>query len=221
MTIKKLWKELRHQLFKILVPTLGMVYLYVVGKTSKTIVLSQEQHAALRKQYPQLIYVGWHEHVLTAAWAYRRRNLATLISQSRDGEYLSTLGKLLGFHPVRGSSSRGGVRGMIQLVHAVKQGHDVGIGADGPRGPARECKAGAILLAKRSGMPIIPNAVLVSRFKRLNNWDRTIIPLPFATFTMIYGEPIFIPEDAGKDAIAEYQIRVKQAIDALTEKIEQ
>ncbi len=220
MTTKKLWKELRHRLLKVLVPILGMVYIYVIGKTSKTIVLGQEQHDALREKYPHCIYVSWHEYLLPSAWTYRRRNIATLISQSRDGEYLSRLCRLLGFYPVRGSSSRGAVRGLIQLAHAAKQGHDVGIGADGPRGPARECKAGAILLAKRSGMPIIPHVVLVSRFKRLNNWDRTIIPFPFATFTMTYGDPIFIPKDADKETIAEYQVRVKQMIDRLAEETE-
>lgn len=218
--MKKLWKELRYYLLKILVPTIGFVYFYVVGKTSKTVVLAKERHDALRARYPHFIYIGWHEQVLTGAWTFRRRNIAILISQSRDGEYLSSIGRLLGYRPVRGSSSRGGVRGLLKLVHKLRSGNDVAVGADGPRGPARECKAGAIILAKRSRMPIIPVAVIATRFKRAKSWDRTIVPFPFSTLIVGYGEPIFIPEDADKDLIIDYQIQVKRAIDTLTEEIE-
>ena len=90
--------------------------------------------------------------------------------------------------------------------------------ADGPRGPARQSKAGVITLAKHSGMPIIPTAGSVSRFKRINSWDRMIVPYPLSTFTMIHGDPIFIPKDADKKAIAHYQEQLKQALDALSEK---
>jgi lysophospholipid acyltransferase (LPLAT)-like uncharacterized protein len=216
--MKKWWKEIRHQLLKILTPAVGLVYFYVVGKTSKTGAIGQEQLDVLRKQYPHCIYAGWHEQILTGAWALRCRGITILISQSRDGEYVSRLVHLLGFHTIRGSSSRGGVRSLLKLVRVLKNEGDVIIIADGPRGPARECKPGVITLAKRSGMPIIPTAVLVSRFKRVNSWDRTIIPYPFSTFTMIHADPIFIPEDADKKTIAQYQAQLKQALDALSEK---
>ena len=217
--MKKVWKEVRHQLLKILTPAVGLVYFYLVGKTSKTDVIGQEQLDALRTQYPHVIYASWHENILTGAWALRHQGATILISQSRDGEYVSRLVHLLGFHTVRGSSSRGGVRSLLKLVRVLKNEGDAIIIADGPRGPARECKPGVITLAKRSGMPIIPTAVLVSRFKRVNSWDRTIIPYPFSTFTMIHADPIFIPEDADKKTIAQYQAQLKQALDALSEKI--
>jgi lysophospholipid acyltransferase (LPLAT)-like uncharacterized protein len=219
--MKKLWKELQHQLLKVLAPAAGLVYFYVVGKTSKTVAIGQEQLDILIKQYPHVIYAGWHEQILTGAWALRRRGITILISQSRDGEYVSRLVHLLGFHTARGSSSRGGVRSLLKLVRVLKNEGDVIMVADGPRGPARECKPGVITLAKRSGMPIIPTAVLVSRFKRVNSWDRTIIPCPFSTFTRIHGDPIFIPEDVDKEAIAHYQEQLKQALDALSEKATQ
>jgi lysophospholipid acyltransferase (LPLAT)-like uncharacterized protein len=217
--MRKLWKEVRHQIFKNVVPAVGLLYLYFVGKTSKIVVLGQEQPAELRKQYPHCIYVGWHEQVLTGAWALRRRKITILISQSRDGEYVSRLVHLLGFGTSRGSSSRGGTRALLQLVRILKTTSDVLIVADGPRGPARECKPGAIMLAKQSGMPIMPIAVLVSRCKRVHSWDRTIIPLPFATFTMMHGDPILVPKDADPEAIARYQAQLKHALDTLSGKV--
>lgn len=216
--MKKWWKEVRHQLLKILTPAVGLMYFYLVGKTSKTVVIGQEQLDALRKQYPHIIYAAWHENILTGSWPLRHQGNTVLISQSRDGEYVSRLIHLLGFHTVRGSSSRGGVRSLLKLVRVLKNEGDVIIIADGPRGPARECKPGVITLAKRSGMPIIPTVAVVSRFKRVNSWDRTIIPFPFSTFTLIHGDPIFIPEDVDKTTIAHYQEQLKQALDALSEK---
>lgn len=213
---KKIWKNLRHRLLRAVVPTLGYSYLSVVGKTAKTLDFGHEHHAALRKQYPQFIYVGWHEQVLNCAWRLRYGNIAILISQSRDGDYLSSLGQLLGFFPVRGSSSRGGLRGLLQLERALKTGHDVMIGADGPKGPAKQCKAGAIVLAKHSGMPIIPIAGYTHRATRLHNWDQTIVPFPLAVHITGYGKPIVVPEDIDKNEITYYQQQVKQAIDDLT-----
>jgi len=216
--MRTLWKGVLHQILKIAAPAVGLIYLYFVGKTSKIVVLGQEQHAELRKQYPHFIYVGWHEQVLPGVWALRRRGITILSSQSRDGEYISRLVHLLGFRTARGSSTRGGTRALLQLVRVLKSEGDVIMIVDGPRGPARQCKPGVITLAKQSGMPIIPTALFVSRFKRVNSWDRTIIPYPFSIFTMIHGDPIFIPEDADEDALAQYQEQLKQALDALSER---
>lgn len=206
---------MRHRLLQAAVPTIGYSYLSVVGKTAKTFEFGHEHHANLRKQYPHFIYVGWHEHVLTCAWRLRYGNIAILISQSRDGDYLNSLGQLLGFFPVRGSSSRGGLRGLLQLERALKTGHDVIIGADGPKGPAKQCKAGVIILAKHSGMPIIPVAGYTHRATRLHNWDQTIVPFPFAVHITGYGKPIVVPDNLDKDEITPYQQQVKQAIDDL------
>lgn len=211
----KLSKKLRHQALKIIVPTLGFGLFYGIGKSSKDQVFGGEQVQELKERYGRLIFVGWHEHVMTSAWMFRRRDVAILASQSQDGEYLARLNRMLGFYPVRGSSSRGGVRGMRQLIRALEDGHDVLLGPDGPRGPAKECKAGVILLAKYSGLPIVPCAGYASRCKHLKSWDRTVFPLPFSTITLGYGEPILVPRDADKATIAEYQISVRDALNSL------
>jgi lysophospholipid acyltransferase (LPLAT)-like uncharacterized protein len=162
--MNNLWKKVRHHLLQSAAPAVGVVYLYVVGKTSKTLVLGQEHHAELHKRYPHFIYVGWHEQILLGAWTFRHRGITILISPSRDGEYISRVVHRLGFGTVRGSSSSGGTRALVQLVRVLKHEGDVILIADGPRGPAKECKPGVITLAKISGMPIIPTAVRVSRF---------------------------------------------------------
>ena len=86
MTIRKLLKEIRHQLLQILVPFLGIIFFYVVGKTSRIKIVGQADHDAVKAQYSHVIYVGWHEHVITSGWMFRHRNIALMVSQSRDGE---------------------------------------------------------------------------------------------------------------------------------------
>jgi len=220
MSLKQYAKQLRHEALKILVPTAGVAFFYGLGLTWRIRLLCAEEHQALREQYRHVIYVGWHEHVITSAWIMRHRQIAILVSQSRDGEYLARLDRLLGFYPVRGSSSRGGVQGFLQLADALNAGHDVLFGGDGPKGPVRECKTGPALLAKHTGLPIVPLAGVANRCTRLRSWDRTIIPHPFATITVKYGEPIFVPADAGKEALFAYQRQMTDAMNALTGEIE-
>jgi lysophospholipid acyltransferase (LPLAT)-like uncharacterized protein len=221
MTLTTLWNDVKYRLLHLLILVIGVVYFYLVEKTSKTSVLGQDHHDTLKEKYPNVIYVAWHEHLVLGLWVFHHQGLSVLISQSRDGEYASRFIPHLGFYPVRGSSTRGGVRGLLQLAQILKTRGDVVIIADGPQGPARQCKAGAIMLAKHSGLPIVPVACLVTRFKRIRSWDRLFIPYPFCTFKIGYGSPIFVPQDADKRAIAEYQIRTEQALDRMIKKLEQ
>lgn len=219
--MKKFWKDVQHSLLKTVAPWAAAIYLYLVGKTSKTVVIGQEAYDTLKVRSPHLIYVAWHEQILLHTWFWRHQGITILISQSRDGEYVNRLLELLGFRSARGSSSRGGVRGLLQLVRTLKDVGSVGIIADGPRGPARACKPGAILLAKQSGIPIVPTAAAISRYKRVKSWDRLVVPLPFATFTLAYGEPIVIPDKLEKDVLGEYQRQIDQALNTLTATVEE
>ncbi len=220
MSFEQFTKQMRHEALKILIPTAGIAFFYGLGITWRIRLLGTEEHQALRAQYPNVIYVGWHEHVMTSAWIMRRRQIAILVSQSRDGEYLARLNRLLGFYPVRGSSSRGGLRGFLQLADTLKEGHDVLFGGDGPKGPRRECKTGPALLAKHSGLPVIPLAGVVNRCSRLRSWDRTLIPHPFATITVRIGEPIFVPADAEKETLFAYQRQISDTMNAMTLQLE-
>ena len=219
MAKKKFWKEFQHRLLQTLAPVIGKTYFFVLDKTSKKIILGQEHIDKVKKQSLNCIYTGWHEQILTGALAFQQKGITLLVSQSRDGEYISSISHRLGIHTARGSSSRGGVRGFLQLLRALKTTGDVIVVVDGPRGPAKECKAGAVTLAKRSGMPIIPTAVFVSRFKRVGSWDKTIIPIPFTTFFIGYGEPIFVPEHVEKDGIEQYRCRVTEALNRINEQV--
>ena len=214
--MKKLLKMLERRLLHILVPRLGLLYLYFVGGTSKIIRVGAEELEQLRARHPRVIFICWHEQSLYIAWLMRRIRVTVLVSQSRDGEYIANILHALGFKTARGSSSRGGAQALRQLVKVLRKSGDSGIVVDGPRGPALECKPGVVTLAQLSGAPIIPMTAASTRFQRVKSWDRTCIPLPFSTMTIHYGEPIFFQKSNDPEELEKMQQQVNQALNDLT-----
>ena len=99
---------------------------------------------------------------------------------------------------MRGSSSRGGPQALAELTDLVRSGWGSAIVADGPRGPAQQAKIGCVLAARNSGTPLIPWACHAEPNMRAKNWDRTMIPKPFARITVAFGDPIFVPAGADR-----------------------
>jgi lysophospholipid acyltransferase (LPLAT)-like uncharacterized protein len=104
------------------------------------------------------IYVAWHRDMLMLSRACGNRGIAVVISQSRDGELAAHAARRMGYRVVRGSSSRGGIAALKELIIVLKEGHNIGVFADGPRGPAGQAKEGVIYLASKTGAPVVPLA---------------------------------------------------------------
>lgn len=166
------------------------------------------------------IGVVWHEDLLYLADVFRGTGFTLLISRSRDGEIGARIAERLGLRVVRGSSSRGGEEALGSIVDLARGGASVGFIADGPRGPRRELKPGAITAAKLSGRPIVPIAGAVRRAIRLNSWDRMRIPVPFTRIVTRAGDPIHVPPDASRAECERIRQRVQEEmlkVEALAE----
>ncbi len=164
------------------------------------------------------VHVFWHAHLLLMVYGYHGPGLAFLISHSFDGELISRTVERFGYHPVRGSSSRGSVMGMRAIFRAVREGRDVGFTPDGPRGPARVVQPGCVAAARHLGIPVVPLALGASRAWRLSSWDRFVVPKPFSRVLIAYGEPVPIPPEM---PIEEGCARVQRAlrdVEALAER---
>ena len=139
-------------------------------------------------QAEPLIIIMWHNTLFMAPIAHRRlrqsRRVYGLISASRDGGGLAYFFRCVGIGAVRGSSSRFGREGFKNIIHCHREGHDVSITPDGPRGPAHVMKAGAVLAARRVQSPVLLVGVSYDRYWRLKSWDRFFLPVPFSTVTM-------------------------------------
>jgi lysophospholipid acyltransferase (LPLAT)-like uncharacterized protein len=125
----------------------------------------------------------WHNRLFLAAEIFRRfrrRPVCALVSTSRDGAWLAAFFGLAGLRAVRGSSSRGGREAAHALVGALRAGHDVGITPDGPRGPRYDFKAGAVIVARRSGADVLLVGAKFGPAWRLRSWDGFYLPRPFS-----------------------------------------
>ncbi len=173
--------------------TLGAVLLRLVGRTLRMRIDGEDRLRVLLDSGRRVILVSWHGRLLAGIVHFSRYRPALMISQSRDGARIAWVAAHLGFRPVRGSSSRGGVRALLALTREVAAGA-VGVHlVDGPRGPAGEVKPGVIPLASRSGALIVPVYVTARSRLEARSWDRMQLPLPWSRVDGRIDEPIEVP----------------------------
>jgi lysophospholipid acyltransferase (LPLAT)-like uncharacterized protein len=170
---------------------------------------------SLDEVYPG-IFPFWHRCVLPATWIYRHQHPAVMTSRSRDGEFIARVIQRFGFVPVRGSSSRGGQRALLEMNRLLAEGHAVAFTIDGPRGPRYVAKKGPVLLARMSGAAITAFYVAVERAWVLNTWDQLVIPKPFSRIYVRFARKIFVPPDADDAAMEQYHAEMQAALDRIT-----
>jgi len=144
----------------------------------------------------------WHRHLLLMPYSYRGRAISVLVSRHRDGELIARTVAHFGIHTSRGSSTRGGVAGVRELLRQLRDGYDLAFTPDGPKGPAGVAKPGAVQVAALAGIPIVPVALAASRARALTSWDRFLIPLPGSRVHLVYGEPWYVERGADMEEAA-------------------
>jgi lysophospholipid acyltransferase (LPLAT)-like uncharacterized protein len=177
---------------------------------------------------PQMpaIFVFWHgQHFLTPFIRTKQSHRAkVLISRHRDGEFNAIAAERLGVGAIRGSGDhgsafhrKGGVGAFKEMVRALEQGYNVALTADVPK-RSRIAGLGIIMLARESGRPIMPFAMATSRFRRLKNWDRTTINLPFGRGAVVGGEIIMVPPDADAATMEALRARLEASLNDATRR---
>lgn len=146
----------------------------------------------------RFVYLIWHRTMLLACPIYRELGICIGVSQHGDGEIGAKIAERFGFRTARGSSTRGAARLVRAMLEAALQGEgDLALTPDGPKGPARRTKPGALYLAGRLGWPVVPVVLDAAPRKELASWDRFIVPAPFARVGIAAGEPLEV--EAGAD----------------------
>ncbi len=166
------------------------------------------------------IYPFWHRCVLPSAWIFRSRKLAVMTSRSLDGEYIARVIDRLGFVPIRGSSSRGGQRALLEMQTYVDSGMGAAFTIDGPRGPRYVAKRGPVYLAKATGVAITPFYVAVERKWTFNSWDRFVLPVPFSRALVQVAPKIYVPRDANDATLEAKYLEMQTALERITEVAE-
>jgi lysophospholipid acyltransferase (LPLAT)-like uncharacterized protein len=166
------------------------------------------------------IVAFWHNRVLMMPKAYTGGGICIMNSLSRDGEIATRALAHFGVHSVRGSASRGGAVGFMQLVKAHRRGLDLAVVPDGPRGPRYVVKAGVIHLSRLTGTPVFPLSYAATRYRQLGSWDRLIVPLPFSRVVFVMGEPLSVPRDVDAATLEQLQLELQARLDAATAEAE-
>ncbi len=183
--------------------------------------LGEEEFRNYLRQGGKAIAAIWHQRiflVLTYARRFGEYAPAVMISQSRDGDMIADVARLLNFRPVRGSSSRGGREALATIIADLAE-HPFAVHAvDGPRGPRGVIKAGLISMAQLSGTPIVPVAISVNRAWVLNSWDRFLIPKPFSTVCVRWGPRIAVPASLEPAAFERLRREVEAKLRALQDQ---
>jgi lysophospholipid acyltransferase (LPLAT)-like uncharacterized protein len=160
----------------------------------------------------------WHGRILSATFYFRRRGIVVITSENFDGEWIARIIERFGYGTARGSTSRGALKALHQLVNDMKQGKPAGFTLDGPRGPARVAQPGAVWLARRTGNPVLPFHLEASRHWTMGSWDGTQVPKPFSTVALVVGAPLEVPADTPDEALDTTRLELEHRLGALEQR---
>jgi lysophospholipid acyltransferase (LPLAT)-like uncharacterized protein len=224
--LKRLLRDfLRSQLVQRALGVLAAEYLRLVWLTNRFSYDPGDVYEQVEPMMPA-IFVFWHgQHFMTpfirTKESYRAK---VLISRHRDGEFNAIAAERLGIGTIRGSGDhsgafhrKGGVGAFREMVQALEEGWNVATTADVPK-RSRVAGLGAIMLARESGRPILPFAMVTSRFWRLKNWDSTTINLPFGRGAVVGIDPVFVPPDADAETMERLRQQVETILNEATRR---
>lgn len=172
----------------------------------------------LNKQNKNFVLAFWHGTMLLPWYLHGSPNFAALTSKSKDGNLLAKILKGWNYNVVRGSSSEGGNVALEIMIDYAKNNYSIAITPDGPKGPRHNFKAGAVITAKRAGIPIILAGVAFKSKKVLSNWDKTEIPYFFTKANILYSNPVFVDENLSYDETSLIIKKCEEELNKLTEQ---
>lgn len=205
--MKKKWRALR--------PILLSKAIYVVARS---IGLSTRLRTYGWEEVKDLqggrIFAGWHGRSMIPANFFKGMGFWAIISLSNDGEMQSRIFRSFGFRILRGSTGRGGAGALIESIKVLRKGDSMAITPDGPRGPIEVVQPGIMLMAKKSGCALIPVGSSAKRAFYAPTWDNYLVPWLFSRTSFVFGEPIYVPEDASDEEVECIRLQMEEAIKA-------
>jgi lysophospholipid acyltransferase (LPLAT)-like uncharacterized protein len=188
----------------------------IIGATLRFRTIGEEHLEKIKSEGRQPIHTFWHDRILPSTYFFRDRRIIVLSSRSVDSEYTARCIQRFGFGIVKGSSSRGAVGGLVGMIRMMKKGFPSAFTVDGPRGPRYEVKMGPVLLAQKTGNPILPFVIECKKFWQLGSWDKLQVPRPFAEAAVIFGEPIYV---ASKGGDGELDVKLRELQSSLDDLV--
>ena len=198
---------------------LGTGLLSALFATTKVRRIGEDNYRRFREEGTPVIFVFWHGQLLPRIHYHRREDIVVLVSEHADGEYITRVLLRNGFRAVRGSSTRGGTKGLRALIRSARRGHDLALTPDGPKGPVRVFKPGALAAAQVTGLPIIPMAVGVTSGWRFRSWDGFLVPRPLSTIHIEYGPPVYVAREAERETLDLLGRQLGDTLNTMTDRL--
>jgi len=187
----------------------------LVGATVRFEVEGWENYESVIASGRLPVWPFWHDRIFLSTIYFRDRDIVVITSKSRDGEYIARFIQRFGFGSIRGSSSRGGARALVEMRNEMKKGHEIAFTVDGPRGPRYVAKPGPVFLAKLTGNPILPFLIEPKKYWTIRSWDKLQIPRPFTRAKLMIAEPFFVAADADESAMEAKVTEMQRSLDEL------
>ncbi|MCD6172650.1 MAG: lysophospholipid acyltransferase family protein [Sulfurimonas sp.] len=191
----------------LIVPLIGSLLIRLLYLTNK-----KKFHAPENLGDEKFIMACWHGELLMIPYAYTRYrknpHVKLLISEHFDGNLIAKTLNFFGFGTIRGSSTRGGAKALIESIKEIKNGYDLGITPDGPKGPRHEVHDGIVIMAQKAKVKIVLVEIKPTKFWQLNSWDKFVIPKPFGTINYYISDLI----DVGDKSLQEAKDILKEGL---------
>ena len=198
------------------------VLIKLIGRTVKFEIEGWENWEAASVEGKVPIYTFWHNRIFLSIYFWQRRRIVVMTSQSFDGEYIARFVQRFGNGAARGSSTRGATGAFVEMVRLVRAGCPTAFTIDGPKGPRYVAKMGAVLLAKKTGQPILPFTITAAKFwEAKKSWDRSQVPRPFTRARVDIAAPIYVSPDADDGELDKKRDELQRALDEVSRRGEQ
>lgn len=203
----KIGKVLSNNLKTSIASYILKLYFRIVILTSKTIFICPKTSLTLlqgKKKGPYLLAM-WHGKIFLSTYILHQvpemnaKNIYGVTSTHRDGLYVEKFLQRFRVRSIRGSSNKGGVKALAKIIHLIKQGFNITITPDGPKGPRHACNGNIHNISVKYNVPILPMCFASTRMKIFGTWDRFCLPLPFGTIYLDVGPPIFLDPKQGQE----------------------
>jgi lysophospholipid acyltransferase (LPLAT)-like uncharacterized protein len=174
-----------------------------------------------RPDLPPYIYAFWHRCIVAATWYFRNRNGVLMNTTNFDGQWTRRVIERLGYLTAQGSSTRGGLRGLAVMARRLEEGYDSGFTIDGPRGPRYVAKPGPVMLARRSGRPIILFHIGVERAWTLKkSWDLMQIPKPYTRAVLVFAPLLEVAKSTDQEGLEKKHQEMQKILEHLRDVAE-
>jgi lysophospholipid acyltransferase (LPLAT)-like uncharacterized protein len=196
-------KDIRRDFLRLM----GNYFLFnIVNVLCKTLTITYVNKDAidiLESEGKNYVVAFWHGSMLLPWFINRKKHFVALVSKSKDGELLAKILTNWGYNVLRGSSSKDGREVLNLMIEYAKKNVCIAVTPDGPRGPIYKMKAGAVITAQKSNVPLVLAGIGIKKKKILKSWDKFEVPAFFSKAKIVYSNPIFLKNELSYNQTSE------------------